>query len=341
VQVRAEQLPRKLQAGLSPLYLLSGDQPLQMREAADAIRQCAQTNGCEERLVFSAERDFDWGAVTASANALSLFAARRLLELRLPSARPGKEGGAALTQLAASAGADVLLITMPRLDQTAKRSAWYKALDAAGVCVDFWPVAPAELPKWIAQRFHAAGVRADADACAFLAQRTEGNLVTAAQSIALLTLLADDAVISVQDVARASGDSARFDSFGLVDASLEGDVARIVRIVRGMRAEGAALPPLLGTVTWMLRGVAGIARRADSGEAIAQIFSDRSLGVWRQRRVVVQRALTRHGAQQWLTFLAFAARVDKASKGLSADDPWALLEQLCLWIGGKPVFGVN
>lgn len=335
--VRAEQLARKLDSGLSPVYLLGGDEPFQMREASDRIRALARREGCEERLVFSAERDFDWSAVSASANALSLFAARRLIELRLKSARPGKQGGSVLTQLAASAGADVVLITMPRLDQTAKRSAWYKALDGAGVCSDFWPISPADLPQWIEQRFRAAGIAVEPEACRFLAQRTEGNLVTAAQAIALLSLLADGQTVSVEDVARAAGDSARFDSFTLVDAALEGQLPRIVRIIRGMRDEGAALPPLLGSITWMLRGVAGIAHRVQGGEAASQVFADRALGVWRQRRNAVQGAISRHPADNWLVFIAFAARIDKASKGMTAEDPWALLEQLCLWVGGQRV----
>jgi DNA polymerase III subunit delta len=341
LQLRAEQLKRHLEEQVSPFYLLSGDEPFQLSEATDLVRAAARVAGCSERLVFTTDREFSWSDLTAEAGALSLFAERRLLELRMLSARPGKEGGATLAQMTTTGSEDVLLITAPRLDATAKRASWYKTLAQAGMVVEFWPIGATELPQWINARFTAAGVTASRDACQFLAGRTEGNLVAAAQSVALLALLAEGQEIGIDEVARAAGDSARYDSFMLVDAMLGGDLERSLRIVRGMRAEGAALPPLVGSVAWMLRAVSDIARRVHAGEAVSTIFSDRSLGVWRQRRPAVERAIRRHPVRRWLTFIADTNMIDQASKGMRRDDPWLLLEQLCVAIAHAPLLACS
>lgn len=337
MQLRAEQLERHLADRIAPFYLLSGDEPFQVSEAADLIRTAAGAAGCSERLVFATDREFEWSELTAQAGAMSLFAARRLIELKMLSGRPGKEGGATLAHLAGAASEDVVLITTPRLDATAKRAAWYKAVADAGVTIDFWPISAAELPQWIQARFSAAGVAASRDACQFLAGRTEGNLVAAAQSVALLALLSEGREIDVEDVARAAGDSARYDSFMLVDAVLAGELERCLRIVRGMRAEGAALPPLVGSVAWMLRAVGDIARRVHAGESVSAVFGDRALGVWRQRRGAVERAVRRHPADAWYGFIAETNVIDQASKGMRSDDPWLLLEQLCVAVAHQPL----
>lgn len=337
MQLRAADLSRALDRELAPCYFLSGDELFQRGEAADAVRARAMSSGCTERLVFAADRELDWSAIAADAASPSLFAEQRLLEIRLNSARPGKEGGAALAGLAALQGPDVILVTLPRLDATAKRSAWYKAASANAVCVEFWPVTAAELPAWIQNRFATHGVSVNADAATLLAERTEGNLIAAAQSAALLSLLAQDGTVDIDAVIRAAGDGARYDGFTLVDAMLEGDAARTVRIVRGLARDKAPLPPLVGTLAWMLRAVAGIARRLQDGEGANAVFADRALMVWRMRRPIVQAAVRRHPQAAWYGFLEQAHRIDRASKGMSKDDPWGLVELLCLRVAGAPV----
>ncbi|MEM7406190.1 MAG: DNA polymerase III subunit delta [Pseudomonadota bacterium] len=337
MQLRAAELSRALERELAPCYLLAGDELFQRGEAADAVRARALSSGCQERLVFAADRDLDWTMILADAASPSLFAEQRLIEIRLNSARPGKDGGAALAQLAGLSGPDVILVTSPRLDGSAKRSAWYKSMSAQAVCVEFWPVGPGELPGWIQTRFAGHGVTATAEAATLLAERTEGNLVAAAQSTALLALLAAQGTVDVDAVMHASGEGARYDGFALVDAMLEGHTGRTVRIVRALAREKAPLPPLVGTLAWMLRAVAGIATRLHAGEAAASVFGDRSLGVWRQRRAIVQAAVRRHPQTAWYGFLRQAHHIDRAGKGMSPDDPWALIELLCLRVAGAAV----
>lgn len=333
--VQPHELDGQLRHSLASLYLIAGDEPLQVQEASGAVRAAARAVGCSERLVFDVDRSFDWDALLMQADSMSLFAERRLIELRLPSARPGKAGGAALEKLASRDCEDVCVVTMPAVDGQARRTAWFKALQQSGVHVDVRVVGPERLAEWIGRRFSERGVQADRAACELMAQRTEGNMVAAAQAVELLCLLRDGQpdgaeVISPQDVVAASGDSARYDSFSLVDAVLGGDTARAVRIVRGLRAEGAPLPPLVGSLAWMLRAVVTVATRVGQGDSVANILSDGQLAVWRQRRTLMQQAVNRHDASRWRDFLSGAFAIDRASKGMSIDDPWQLAEGLCV-----------
>ena len=335
MQIQPHELDGQLSHSLASLYLVAGDEPLQLLEASSEVRAAARAAGCSERLVFDVDRSFDWDALLMEANSMSLFAERRLIELRLPSARPGKAGGAALEKLASRDSEDVCLVTMPAVDGQARRTAWFKALQQSGVYVDVRAVGPDRLPEWIARRFSARGVQADRAACELMAERTEGNMVAAAQAVELLCLLRDGAehgtdVISPEDVVAASGDSARYDSFSLVNAVLGGDATRAVRIVRGLRAEGAPLPPLVGSLAWMLRAVVTVATRVGQGDSVANVLSDGQLAVWRQRRTLMQQAVNRHDAVRWREFLSGAFAIDRASKGMSVDDPWQLAEGLCV-----------
>ena len=335
MQIQPNELEGQLRRSLGSLYLIAGDEPLQLLEASSEVRAAARAAGCTERLVFDVDRSFNWDALLMEADSMSLFAERRLIELRLPSVRPGKVGGAALEKLASRESEDVCLVTMPAVDGQARRTAWFKALQQNGTYVDVRVVEPNHLPEWIQRRFTARGVQADRAACELMAERTEGNMVAAAQAVELLYLLRDGAndrtdVISPEDVVAASGDSARYDSFTLVNAVLGGDTARAVRIVRGLRAEGAPLPQLVGSLAWMLRAVVTVATRVGQGDSMSSVLSEGQLAVWRQRRALMQQAVNRHDAMRWREFLSGAFAIDRASKGMAADDPWQLAEGLCV-----------
>jgi len=215
------QLAKHLQGSLAPVYVISGDDPLLCQEAADAIRSAARQQGFDERQVFSADANFDWGTLLQAGASMSLFAEKRLLELRLPSGKPGDKGAAALIEYCSRPAEDtLLLISLPKLDGSAQKTKWGKAL-VEGQDTQFiqiWPVDAAQLPQWIRQRLSQAGLSAQQDAVELIAARVEGNLLAAAQEIEKLKLMAEGGQITVETVQAAVADSARFDVFGLVDA---------------------------------------------------------------------------------------------------------------------------
>ena len=249
MKLRFEQLSEHLQQGLRPIYLLSGDEPLQLGEAADAIRAQARAQGFAEREVMHVEAGFDWNALAAASDTLSLFAEQRLIDLRLPSGKPGKEGGAALAEYAANPPQDtVLLITSGKLDKNAAKAKWYKALDSAGVTLQVWPVEANQLPRWVGQRMRARGLSASPEAAQLLAERVEGNLLAAAQEIEKLLLLYGESSVDAEMVEQGVADSARYDIFELVDTALLGDAPRVARIMEGLHGEG--VEPIL--ILWAL-----------------------------------------------------------------------------------------
>ena len=242
------QLNKHLQGALAPVYVVSGDDPLLCQEAADAIRNAARQQGFDERQVFSADANFDWGTLLQAGASLSLFAQRRLLELRLPSGKPGDKGAAALMEYCANPAEDtLLLVSLPKLDGSAQKTKWGKALIEGAHCqfIQIWPVDVHQLPQWINQRLQQAGLSAQRDAVDLIAARVEGNLLAAAQEIEKLKLLAEGNQITVETVQAAVADSARFDVFGLVDAMLNGEAAHALRMLEGLRGEGVEPPVIL------------------------------------------------------------------------------------------------
>lgn len=246
-----EKLDTALQRGLSPVYLLSGDEPLQAGEAADAIRRAARAQGFTDREVFFIDRanSGPWDEVFAAAQALSLFSARRVLEIRIPGSKPGTQGSAALQELAGLAGSDLLLLVITgELDWTAQKAAWVQALDSAGVWVDVQPVSAARFPEWIQARARAAGLTLDAEALQTLAQQAEGNLLAAAQEITKLRL-AGFSTAGAGEVLASVTQSSRFDVPQLGEAVLRGDASRALRVLAGLRAEGVE-PTLVLWALW-------------------------------------------------------------------------------------------
>lgn len=220
------QLAKHLQGALAPVYIISGDDPLLCQEAADAIRAAARQQGFDERQVFAADASFDWGTLLQAGASMSLFAEKRLLELRLPSGKPGDKGAAAFIEYCARPAEDtVLLISLPKLDGAAQKTKWGKALVEGPQTqfVQIWPVDANQLPSWIRQRLSQAGLSASQDAVELIAARVEGNLLAAAQEIEKLKLMAEGGQITVETVQAAVADSARFDVFGLTDAILNGE----------------------------------------------------------------------------------------------------------------------
>ncbi len=337
MKIAARQLPRHLQGGLAPVYLVSGDDPLLVQEACDLVRTRAREEGCSERMVFHAEAGFDWQALLQAAGGMSLFAERRLLELRLPGGRPGEAGARVLQAYGERPPPDtVLLVICPRLDGAAQRSRWFKALEQAGVVVQVWPLTPRELPRWVAERMRAAGLRPDGEAVRLLVERVEGNLLAAVQEIEKLRLL-HEGQVDAEAVLAAVADSARFDVFGLVDAALAGDARRATRILAGLRREGVEPVLVLWALARELRALARMAARVENGEAVEAVLAGQR--VWDKRKPLMRAALARHGRRRWQGLLRRAARIDRLVKGQAPGNAWDELLQLALAMAGVELVG--
>jgi DNA polymerase-3 subunit delta len=330
-RLNADQLTGHLQRGLAPLYLVFGDEPLLALEAADAIRAQARREGYSEREVFTVEAGFSWQSLLASGNSLSLFASRRILEIRIPTGKPGTEGGQVLQDYCARLPDDTItLVTCPKLDKQAQATKWFKALEQAGTVVPVYPVERPRLPQWIAGRLAAQGQRADAAILQFLADRVEGNLLAAHQEIQKLGLLFPAGPLNFDQVREAVLDVSRYDVFNLSDAMLAGDAVRLVRILDGLKGEGVAPTLALWALTQEIRTLARLKLGQRKGAALPQLF--RELRVWESRQGLVQKALGRVGEARLMAGLKQAADLDRLIKGLGRGDVWDELQQLGLAI---------
>ena len=336
---RPEQLAAHLQQSLAPIYLVCGDEPLQVTEAADAIRAAAREAGHDERQVFHVESGFDWDQLAAAADNLSLFAERRLIELRMPTGKPGDAGSKALTAYAANAPEDtVLLITAGRLDKRQQQSKWFKALESAGAVVQVWPVDAKALPGWIAERMRGRGLQPNQEAARLLAEKVEGNLLAAAQEVEKLALLYGEAEVDEAAVAAAVSDSSRYDVFELVDTALSGDAARVVRVVDGLRGEGTEPTLVLWALGREVRALAAMAAEVAGGAPPDAVMGKHQ--VWSRRKGPVGAALKRAGPNRWRGLLQRAARTDRIIKGAEWGNAWEELLQLALLMAGaRPLSG--
>ena len=324
---------------LRPAYLVAGPEPLLVLEAADAVRVAARAQGIEEREVHDMEgRDADWDALAASIHAPSLFASRRLIEVRLPTGKPGNEGSKLVCEFCAQPPADVVLLVVANEWSNRHAGKWSEAIGRVGHSCIAWQVKPHELNGWIDSRLRSRGVKAAPDAVARLAQRIEGNLLAAAQEVDKLALLMQgDAAAKPLDAEAMDAlvaDSARFDVFRLVDAALSGNPPQVARMLAGLRAEGEAVPALMGMVVKELQTTAALARARNlAAECKAQ-------RIWPAKEAVYKRALGRHPPERWQRFLAEAGRVDRISKGRGrvgeeSTDAWLQLERLLLAVADK------
>jgi DNA polymerase-3 subunit delta len=321
MRIDTEQLPQHLKRGLSPLYVVFGEELLLALEAADRIRAAAAAAGHEERKIFIADPAFDWQSLLAAANNLSLFAPKRLLDLRVPSGKPGKEGGEALTRLARDPPPDTItLITLPAIDRQSQGSKWFEALENGASVVYAAAVIRERLPKWIEQRLGAQGQHASAETLAFIADRVEGNLMAAHQEVQKLALLFPAGELPFDGVKQAVLDVARFDVFDIGTALLKAERRNFVRMLDGLRAEGAPPPLVLWAIAEQARTLARLKHLQAHGVALGQAM--RELRLWGPRQQLTQQALARIDRPRLLRILAEAAEADRMIKGLEKGDVW-------------------
>ncbi|MEW5942446.1 MAG: DNA polymerase III subunit delta [Pseudomonadota bacterium] len=333
MRVKPEQLAQHLQRGVQPLYTVFGDEPLLALEAADAIRTAARKNGYAEREVLTAEAGFNWGQVAVSGASLSLFGARRLLEIRIPSGKPGTEGGQALQEYCKALPPDtVTLVTCPKLDKQAQAAKWFKALESAGVVIQVYPVDRSRLATWIGARLAAQERQADPETLQFLADQVEGNLLAAHQETQKLVLLFPPGKLVFEQVKSAVLDVARFDVFKLGDELLAGDAARFVRVLEGLHGEGVEPVLVLWALTREIRMLAKLRGGMRRGASLPQLM--REAWIWESRQPLVERAVKRLPETQLLEGLKRAAAIDRTIKGLARGDVWDELLQLGLAVTG-------
>ena len=327
MKLTVEELPRHLSKGLQPLYVIHGAAMLLAIEAADAIRTAARNEGCSEREVLIADTGFKWAELRNSAQGMSLFSTRKLLDLRIPTGKPGVEGAQALQDYCGQLNADtVTLISLPRLDAATLKTKWFGALAEQGVVVAADEIALNELPLWIAGRLQRQNQSADADTLSFLAQRVEGNLLAAFQEIQKLALLFPEGRLSFEQVKDAVMDVARYDVFKLSEAMLAGDAARFAHILEGLRAEGTATVLILWAMAEDIRTMARVSRAMQHSGNLAGALRDAR--VWGVRQKLVERAVRRFSPAFAERALRQAAQIDKLVKGLRGGDVWDELLQL-------------
>jgi len=308
-QLRSGDLDAQLRKSLLPAYVIHGDEPLLAMEAADAVRAAARKAGFAEREVLEPGRGFDWSEFTHATGSLSLFADKKLVELRIPNGKPGTQGSEAITSYCEKPNPDqLLLVTLPRLDRTGQGSAWFNALARLGAVVDVWPLDRARLAAWIGERLGRQKQRATREVLEFLAERVEGNLLAAHQELQKLALLAPEGELSLETVQDAVASVARYDPYDAAEALVSGDMERYVRVLEGLRAEGEA-------PTFILFVVSGALFALQEGSA-ERIFNRNLLRA-------VEGALRRFPPKRVDEAIAQAAAIDRDVKGVGkGDDPW-------------------
>lgn len=327
MQLKGDQLVAHLERGLAPVYVVHGDEPLLVLEAADTIRQKARQSGFDEREVLTALTGFDWSALAEVGCNLSLFGGRKVIDLRIPTGKPGRDGGAALQSYCQHLSPDnLLLVTLPALDWKDEKAAWLTALGAAGVVVKLQAPPLAELPGWIAGRLRRQHQKADRDALMFMAERVEGNLLAAHQEIQKLALLYPQGELSFEQIRDAVLNVARYHLDDLREAILTGDLPRYARTLQGLRQEGEALPLVLWAVSEETRAMLSVREAMDQGKPIDAVM--KLAKIWGPRQVAIRHAVSRLRAETLRSALKTLFDADKSAKGVGGvarPDPWEVL----------------
>jgi DNA polymerase-3 subunit delta len=331
LKFNSDTLPAHLEQQLLPAYLISGDEPLLVAEATDAVRARARASGFTERETHFMERGGDWNDVRASASNLSLFAERRIVEIRMPTAKPGNTGSAAIVALLESRDPDrLLIITVPKLDRDAQGSEWVRAVETHGALVQIWPVDASRLVAWLRVRAKRLRLNPDDEALHLLAERTEGNLLAANQELEKLRLLVKGDQVTGDDVIASVADSARFDVFQLGECALAGDTSRALRMIEGLRAEGVEPTLVLWSLSKSVRDIWGAAHSSGGARPPA----------WRRQTAALEKGQRRASQLHFGRLTARAARADRMIKGRETGDAWDEMQLLAMDICARPALGL-
>lgn len=329
MRITPDSLSQHLQKRVAPLYTVFGDELLLTIEAADLIRAKAYQAGYTGREIFTVDHHFNWTDLQQRSSSLSLFGERRIMDIRIPSGKPGNPGSAVIEGYCRSLPPHtVTLVTLPRIDKQGAATKWFKALEGAGVMVPVYPVERTRLPMWIGQRLDMQEQKADPETVRFLADKVEGNLIAAYQELKKLALLYPPGVLSFEQVKDAVLDVARYDVFKLSDALITGETARYARMLEGLQGEGAALPLIVNTLAGQIRSLIMIRKGLDSGRPLTQLMSQ--IRAWGDQQKAMESAARRLDLKPLVSALMHAAKIDRISKGVAKGDAWDELLQLGL-----------
>jgi DNA polymerase-3 subunit delta len=329
MRIKPEQLEASLKKGLAPVYFLSGDEPLQLGEMADAIRKAARLAGYNSREIFSVDASFSWNQLALSADSLSIFSDKKIIELRISSSSVGTEGAKALTTYCQRPPQDtLLLITIGQIKKDALKSRWVESIDKVGVIAQVWALETQDLLNWLQHRLQQRGLQVETEGVRLLASRIEGNLLAANQEIEKLYVLYGAAKLSTAQIFDAVADSSRYDVFKLMDAILAAHLNRIIKILSGLRAEGIAAPVILWGLTKEARSLLKIKIALTDGQQKDMVF--RNNQIWDKRKPLVEKALNRLKATDLNRILVLSAKADRQIKGQQSGDAWETLLAICL-----------
>lgn len=333
MKLRAAQLTQHLQKHRAPIYFITGDELLQVKETLDTLRQYAKSHGFSERVSLTVDNTFDWQELRHLSQNNSLFAEQMLLELNLTTLKLGTKGSKALEHYCTHCPQNKLLIVRaPKLDAACQKTKWFKAIDAIAVIIQIWPIEYNQLAPWIKQRMQKLDQKASAPAIQLLAEAYTGNLLALAQTLEILHLSHDSKELSTDDIIAVISPSSRFNSFELVDAALQGHSRQVVKILQQLRAQNYEAILILWAVSRELRTLAQLASAKQQGTNVHALY--RQLRIWDKRIPYVQQALQRHTLTTLYALIQQAAQVDAAIKGLNKSNPWQLLLDLCLELAG-------
>lgn len=336
MRLKPEELGVELQKGLVPVYLISGDEPLQLGELADAVRGAASQAGFLTREVFSVEAGFEWNDLMMAADSCSIFSDKKIIDLRLPSGSPGTEGSKVLIAYCERLPIDtVLLVTTCKLPSATLKTRWLQALEKAGVVVQVWPLEGQDLIRWLQQRMHRRGLSADPEGRKILASRTEGNLLAAAQEIEKLYVLYGSGHLTDQQILDVVADSSRYDVFKLIDCVLGVSIKRIFKVLSGLQAEGVAAPVILWALTREARTLIKIKKAIAQGQNRELAFKNNQ--IWDKRKQLVGQALNRLSERDLNNILLLSVKADRQIKGQQTGDAWETLQTICLIFASIPV----
>lgn len=326
--LRADQLAGSLKRGLAPVYLVGGEEPLLLLECCDQIREAARAQGFTERELLQVERGFEWSSLGQAATP-GLFATRKIIDLRLPTGKPGREGAKVLGEWADAPDPDVILmVSCEKWDKSSRTSKWASRLEKAGQRVDIWPVKAHELPGWLKQRMLVHDMHPEPEALRILADRLEGNLLAARQEIDRLALIKGAGTVTVDDVMKVVADSSRFETFALAEHMLSGNLHDGLRVAAGLKRMDTPIPLLVGALLRELKVVEAYSLAVRGGENESVVF--RRLNVWQRRQHTIRIAARRLGTLKLFAAFKMLSLIDRQSKGRAKGDPWQSIDSLLL-----------
>lgn len=341
MRTSSDKLTTELRKKLASFYWLAGDDTLLVQESVTQLRGTCRQQGFNEWELLFVDRGFDWQSLLQSGNSMSLFSDKKIIELRLQSAKLDEAGKATLKQYLASPNPDnILILVTPKIDAAALNTQWFKGLESAGVFVTVWPIGADKLPRWIRERMHGAGMNADHDAIAMLADRVEGNLLAADQEIQKLSVLTgattDKPVhIDRKHIMTLVADSSRYNTFNLIDAALNGDARRCIKVINSLRSEGTEILQLLGSFSGEVRRLIVLAQLIENGSSISDAIRSERIRANHQKEV--HKALERLRLAELEALLRAGRQIDLSVKGLAQTDPWNEFTQLILRLSGHHI----